>query len=648
MSFLFTGCFEMDYGTFQHSEFSFKHYLVEHKDLVGRDWLFRDLEKMLQTSKYGVLFTAEMGVGKSAIMSRLCCINNTDEPGYRIRKNMIAFHMCKFDSFLTQRPEIFITKLVGSLMNHIPEFGNILHSSENRMALNYLQTTRCAEDPFGCFDSAVAHPLKQLDNTINPFVVVIDAVDECILTDTDRPSLISLITMKFPKISKYIKLLASSRNIQKVLEEFSFWENYHLDHLNENNLKDIEEFVHKELNERKFKYLSNQPENFFSSERTLERKILEISNGSFLFATHFLRHLNTTYIVPTSLKHVFELNFDRVFSGNRYAYDKVRPVLEIFVAIFYPLNEEELLQVSEIGKDDKDNVLMLLQNELGFFLRNKNGTISFIHKAVADYLTDENENKKYFISKTNGHKRIAKFMLKTNSSQNIFDLILHISESNDSNLQKIFLDLGKGKMKSQNYSLYGKSDNNILHNAVSHIDSYKAMKLLLKLIGCKAVKIVTYSNVTAAFIASAYGHANSLLALHECKTDLYFKRGQPPLANANLYQTDIVTFCKQRAFWGYTLLHIASQNGHTNVVRFLMKNAPTLVNDTNVMGLYAFNLAAENGHTNIVRELLWNKSKGVDRHSLYHASKNGFKEIVDILLYHGIVDECMTCNGSIY
>ena len=642
----------MDYSTPWPSEFSFKSYLSEHTALTGRTWLTKDMEKLLTTSKYGVLLTADIGVGKSAIMSHICCVSNSEAPGFKIRKNMAAFHMCRYDSVLTQKPDIFIKNLAASLTNLIPEYGNVLNNVDNKMALNYLLSHRCEEDPFGCFDSAIVHIFKQVQSMDKPYILLIDGMDECFPSDAEKPSIVSLLSRKITKLSPHLKLLVSSRNIPAILSEFMLLNHYHINEADYNNMNDIKLFIKTQLyDNNKMKYFAHRRAHMHHTDRDIEDNIFEMANGNFLYVVHVMENsrFNESVTLPKTLEHLYQTNFDRIFGKNELVFNKIRPLFEILVSASTPLTEDQLLNISGIPSADEEMARHLLKVDLRHFLRNVNGTVSFVHKAISDFLLNEYENKKYIISKRMGHERIAKFLLKANDQKKVLDLILHIAHSNNTVLRTLFIEKGRSIIRRENFTFSGRNETNILYNAVRYINSYNAITLLLKVIGCRKIDEISFRNVTASFVASAYGHAKTLRALYEvCGASLYFKKGGPPLVQSDRYTSDIVTFCKQTSFWGYSLLHISAQNGHHAVVNFLLENAPMLINETNSLNLYPLHIASEHGHTAIVRQLIWKGTKGIDNQALYYAAKNGHNDVVDILVYHGVVDYCLPCTGNCY
>lgn len=112
----------------------------------------------------------------------------------------------------------------------------------------------------------------------------------------------------------------------------------------------------------------------------------------------------------------------------------------------------------------------------------------------------------------------------------------------------------------------------------------------------------------------------------------------------------MLQFCKTFAFWEYSLLNISAQNGHYETVLTLIRDNANISHQTS-FGSNSFMLAVENGYTHIVQEFLL-RFKSVFNTSLnqalYLSAKNGYLDIVDLLLYHGAEDLCLPCNSSQY
>ena len=90
-----------------------------------------------------------------------------------------------------------------------------------------------------------------------------------------------------------------------------------------------------------------------------------------------------------------------------------------------------------------------------------------------------------------------------------------------------------------------------------------------------------------------------------------------------------------------TPLHEAAENGHTEIVEFLVPLLGNETNPENSIGLTPLHLAAENGHINVVKlyaEVLENPNPGRTKSNeftgvtpMHYAASNGHLGIVEIL-----------------
>ena len=88
-----------------------------------------------------------------------------------------------------------------------------------------------------------------------------------------------------------------------------------------------------------------------------------------------------------------------------------------------------------------------------------------------------------------------------------------------------------------------------------------------------------------------------------------------------------------------TLLHIAAEKGHENVVSLLLARGANVNDKDKPLGDAAIHIAAESGYANIVSLLLAHnvsvESKGYDQTPLHDAASNGHVNVVSLLLDKG-------------
>ena len=84
------------------SDLTFKPYISDSGDFVGREWMIEDLSyELLNTERRGILVAAELGFGKSALISHIVCSNDKLSSAFPIFEKTNVTHLCRYDSNLT-------------------------------------------------------------------------------------------------------------------------------------------------------------------------------------------------------------------------------------------------------------------------------------------------------------------------------------------------------------------------------------------------------------------------------------------------------------------------------------------------------------------------------------------------------------------
>ena len=128
---IFSGsnCIEENYTYPFEQDFPLLGYLRIDNEFVGREWLINDIEtdilNISDTITRGVVVVADIGFGKSALLSHLLCAQSRTNL-QKMYKHNVVFHVCKFGVSSTRAYESFIRRLVCFFATKTAEYGDIL------------------------------------------------------------------------------------------------------------------------------------------------------------------------------------------------------------------------------------------------------------------------------------------------------------------------------------------------------------------------------------------------------------------------------------------------------------------------------------------------------------------------------------------
>jgi len=648
-------------------QFNFTSYLnTAREGFIGRKWLFDRLEDILdkRTKELSaIIIVGEPGSGKSAIAAQLICSRSSS---LFVHKNILGYHLCKHLDKMTQDGGKFVKNLVDMIARRIPRFMEIISSSS---VIQRVLQEDCSRDPHGCFEQAIVSPLKQLRAQSlerNLFFIVVDAIDECTSSDSGSIAITSsiseLIRHKMVRLPSWLKLIITSRNDSKILKYFPKSLKVELFPSHASNMDDIELFITKTLYEHSSLFQKLQAFFNFAKEgeiSSLTSSLLRQSQGNFLYVKELLHYrLDETLTtqdmksIPPSIGGIYYNYFQRAFkSDDRFR--SARNILEVLVATLVPLSQEEIYKVLCLEDPKLDYAYSIFLDELNglshFLRRGEGNTVSLFHLSLLEWLIDENNlGTPYFVDKKNGHRALASYYFKkikngsslSQSQSFIFHLAQHIAFSGRlsgfyDEFQKLPTHLITQPVDETQRSLLH------LAAAVKNVD---VLRLLLPFFP-KPADVKDNYGVTPAFVAATQGALKNLELLLEVGANIFHRTNPPPDPPYEFHQDPITA--SKTAFWKSTLLHVASQNGHLNVVKFLLLQNVSL-SERDGVNFTALQLAAQNGHLEVVT-LLHESGAQTDQVALYHAAANGHDDVVKFLLQNvGVKDECMRCDGSFY
>ncbi|XP_071177854.1 protein TANC2-like [Mytilus edulis] len=603
---------------------------LHNQSIVRRNWLIEEIDDKMATSETGIILIAEMGYGKSSIVSNIVCAEQSSD-WYVIRKHVLTYHFCRYDSIRSTNAAYFIRNIASAIVSRYPELGNFILMDE--IANDILFGLRCSEDPVSCLEKGILNPLQNNWNSYQ-LIIVIDALDEC--NSEDKNNILQLLFKQIDNFPQNIKFIFTSRNIEQVVSKFRGLHFIELSRFSKENEKDIIEYIEK------ISQISKPEMNLLT----------KVSRGNFLHVKLYLQSCEKSRNcdfkkIPSSLEKVYQINFERAFDTQSCLFEELRPIFEVLCTMTKPLKENQILKVANITPENRRKTERMIGNELGHFIITSDGYLSFLHKSIADFLTcSSRKHLRFFVHKENGHKLFGAYLLNLRniSESDLVDVVHHVAMSRNEEWQNILIHrFAKQILNYTNLPLLF-----YLHEAVTDFNSYATTHLLLKITIMQYINDTDDRHMSAAFIAASHGNEQALKCLLDYGADPYFQVPFPYTIKRR-FLTDIVHKCKYIYFCGYNILHIASQNGHIQVVQMLVERFNDFILFTrNDMNLTAFDLAAENGHIAIATYLLNKNNSFANFISLHHAAENGHSSIVNLLLQYGLKDNCVPCNGSIF
>ena len=624
-------------------DFPLHGYISYHSNLIGRKWLFDDLNAMFFNSsndRTGVLVTAPMGYGKSAIVSHLLCTQDDSVSG-QLRKHIIAYHICRFDVPSTRSPEVFIKRIIGFLALKSRQFSSFFESASNSSI--FYDRQRCREDPVACFDQGIVFPLRIVD-TVNdtPWIIMIDAFDECLAEDGFTHAILSMIRKRLAHLPKWIKFLITSREAS-VFTDFDKFEIIQLQNNDIRNKNDMKVFI--SVNVPKHNWLIG----FFSEDvsETLINRI-DQEDFNFLYISHIVLYLEESRAnkslerLPPTLGEIYHVEFERLFALNGNSFERARPILEILCASTRPLSKDMLFEILSFNyktiynKSEFEKDLYILSH---YILRIENG-ITLQNMAIYDWLLSEG-NHDFRVSLEDGHSSIALFLLSgkeinmTNGEFDITDLAIHVSRTNTTMKEK-FRKFSTELKNEQHFPV------SLLNSIILTTDSMSdVIKLLLHLY--EYVDILNDGGVTPAFYAAYKGHIKTLVVLSEAGANLGFIVDGPNFVHSydHLVKMDMI---RKKYFWGYNLLHIAVQNSHNEIIDYLLSNNTNLLNTSNALDMLPIDIACYNGDHTVIRTLL--DAGSYISSCFYYAAYNGQTEVLKMLILLNFSIGCVSDNDA--
>ena len=613
---------------------------------VGREWVFRKLENILNTSDVrGVQLVIDPGWGKSAIMKRLI---HSPSSSAVIHENIIGYHFCKFNEESTRDGEEFVKNLVKLIAKKIPEFRKIVN--KDQLIKDELQSN-CKNDPIKCFQKAIVEPLQKLNATgRNNSFILIDALDECLEKEEGHKSIIVNILSSsadnVPELPTWVKLIVTSRNQAQATGKISKIHGFSTLHINitdPRNLQDLRNYAEQTL------------QMFYSKVPSMEEKLplnrsidlaVEFSKGNFLFLEIIIKlwrkypdKINAQYI-PEDLGGIYATAFSARFE--KADFSDFQPLLEVLLAANSPPMLPELDRILNHHYKNYNTRTIVLKLSEYFKSDIDQGPLEFHHQLFAEWLINQTHGSNgIVIQKSRGHQYIVDYLFHLYSERQtnltfkeLSELCMHIlhgEKATVSNLKRLgSLNVSEVRDSIErcilHYLAYKRNAAELIAVFIKQFNSVDILDFMEWTPAMYAVKAGNYENVELFIDNGANVNHMSKASIHG-KLCSYFLFCMIPGRFLNYFST---------------MSSIAANLGDTKMANLLMVKSGGK-QKADKCGLKPLHKAVLIGQFEIVQFYI-NKKVEPDVISLHHAAARNRTEIVRFLLNSGVRDECLLCK----
>ena len=623
-------------NSFGFSEFDFTHHLsYKRENFFGRSWFFRELGDIFESihgDEKGVLITGDPGSGKSALMSQLIC---SPFSKFAIHDNIIGYHVCDYSEEVTRDGSSFVRNLVDQIASNIPEYASrVLDKKQVRTHLD----KRCERDPTACFFTTIIGPLRELKikpDNVNKYIVI-DALDECIEKDRKTSAIIDILHNKISYFPQWLKVIMSSRNWTTVTSKVPRTvQRISLNPHDERNIEDIRCYISRYLR-RKSSFVSK----LWNAIPEITDELTKHAEGNFLFVKTVLENnlgsdgTINAYSIPNSLHDIYNQIFQRYFMKE----DSVR--FEILFEILLAAGSSHETEIFDIlqnqGKGEDVQTLLAHVSSLLHF--GHDGAVSIYHQSFAEWLVNnDNRMNGFSFQKHRGHAYIADLLVErtkdntTMTFKQLSRLCMHVLNSGgptDKHRNQLAL-INVTKIRNQQNGKF------IIHELAQRQNGSRLLEIFLP--SFSSAGVPDFNDKSPAYYAALDGLVDNL--------KLFINYGicvNCILKNVSSLH-EIKAAMKMKGYEESSIMHIATYNGHTEVVDTLLKHNASFIQFNEYIPTL-LHVAAERGNLDLVK-LLYNNGDKADIISLHHAAaRNNFYVVKYLLETAGVKDECLECK----
>jgi WD40 repeat protein len=357
---------------------------------VGRDWIFKKIDAWLANAGAEKIFwiTGAPGAGKTALAAKLASL----------RLEIAAVHFCRAGHSQKSDPRRCVLSIAYQLATQLPDY-------ESRLNALPLQAIIAESDAQTLFDRLVVQPLAgNFPDPKRTLVVLIDALDEA--TQSGRNALAAFLAAEFPKTPAWLRLIITSRPDPEVMYPLQGITADAIDAAANENEADIRAFLLRELRSHLL--------DIRNPDAVIDR-IVERSEGSFLYVEWLRREIMAGRLsladdaaLPKGLGGVYSRFAARQWPDPAAFKTYVGPALDLIAAAREPLSPAFLGELNGWSDRQQND----FESTLGSLFTVRDERILPFHKSLIDWLTDRSKAGPYFVSASDGNRRLTDYCLR--------------------------------------------------------------------------------------------------------------------------------------------------------------------------------------------------------------------------------------------
>ena len=350
-----------------------------------RKWVFEQVLTWLNNKSSpnrAFIIAGQAGMGKSTIAAVICKL---------FPEHFAACHFFQYSNTRYNNSKLLLQSLAVQLCNVFPkymeELTKKLSDCENKILSDY--------NIEGLFSLLFKEPFtKCICDQSTPFLIVIDALDEC--RQEDRYELVDLISTHFHKLPSYIRFFITTRPEKDIVRKFPTLNPILLKPNEEKNLNDVRVFF----------------ENKIETETEIEN-LMKKSEGLMLYASFIAKSFQDNFSIsnpeslPKGIEDIYESYFKRLEEDLHIAVEKFSSFLSVVAVAKQPLPMpfiEKILCPEKHSLSERRLLLQVISCVSSLFVV-KDECISIFHKSIRDWLVKPGHS--FTIIETDGHKTLA-------------------------------------------------------------------------------------------------------------------------------------------------------------------------------------------------------------------------------------------------